>query len=125
MEEFTVTPWEVTGKVDYDKLIHQFGTKSIDDGLRERIKKICGEMHVLLKRQFFFSHRDLDLILQDYEQKKGFFLYTGRGPSGQMHIGHLVPLIFTKWLQEKFKVNVYIEITDDEKFLVKRELKTS
>jgi tryptophanyl-tRNA synthetase len=38
-----------------------------------------------------------------------------------MHIGHLVPLIFTKWLQETFKVNLYIEITDDEKFLVKRE----
>lgn len=121
MEDFKVTPWEVSGKIDYDKLIQQFGTKRIDDGLREKMKKICGEMHVLLKRQFFFSHRDLDLILQDYEQKKGFFLYTGRGPSGQMHIGHLIPLIFTKWLQDKFKVNVYIEITDDEKFLVKRE----
>ncbi|MEM5814808.1 MAG: tryptophan--tRNA ligase, partial [Candidatus Aenigmatarchaeota archaeon] len=52
---------------------------------------------------------------------KGFFLYTGRGPSKGMHIGHLVPLIFTKWLQEKFKTNLYIEITDDEKFLYRRE----
>jgi tryptophanyl-tRNA synthetase len=25
--------------------------------------------------------------------------------------------MFTKWLQDKFKVNVYIELTDDEKFL--------
>ena len=121
MEEFTVTPWEVTGKVDYDKLTKQFGTKRIDDGLRERIKKHAGELHTLLQRDFFFSHRDLDLVLDDYEKKKGFFLYTGRGPSGPMHIGHLIPMIFTKWLQEKFKVNLYIEITDDEKFLVKRE----
>jgi tryptophanyl-tRNA synthetase len=34
-----------------------------------------------------------------------------------MHIGHLLPFLLTKWLQEKFKVNVYIEMTDDEKFL--------
>lgn len=120
-KDFTVTPWEVSGKVDYDKLIRQFGTRRIDDGLRERMKKACGGMHLLLRRQFFFSHRDLDLVLQDYDQKNGFFLYTGRGPSGPMHIGHLVPMIFTKWLQEKFKVNVYIEITDDEKFLFKKE----
>ena len=24
-KEFTVTPWEVTGKIDYDKLIREFG----------------------------------------------------------------------------------------------------
>ncbi len=57
--------------------------------------------------------------LKDYESGKGFFLYTGRGPSGAMHIGHLAPLLFTKWLQDKFKVNLYIEITDDEKFVQK------
>ena len=122
-KDFTVTPWEVSGQIDYDKLLRQFGTRRIDDGIRERFKKICSELHVLFKRQFFFSHRDLDLVLQDYEQKKGFFLYTGRGPSGEMHIGHLIPLIFTKWLQDKFGVNLYIEITDDEKFLVKQEAK--
>ncbi len=120
-KEFTVTPWEVSGKIDYDKLIKQFGTKRIDDGLRERMKKNAEELHILFKRQFFFSHRDLDLILNDHEQKKGFFLYTGRGPSGPMHIGHLVPLIFTKWLQDRFGANLYIPITDDEKYLAKKE----
>jgi len=34
-----------------------------------------------------------------------------------MHIGHLIPFVFTKWLQDVFKVNVYIEVTDDEKFM--------
>lgn len=122
MEEFRVTPWEVAGQVDYDKLRRQFGTGLIDDDMRNRIKKICGGLHPMLSRGFFFSQRDLKLVLDDYESKKGFFLYTGRGPSGPMHIGHLVPLIFTKWLQDKFDVNLYIEITDDEKFLFKREL---
>jgi len=76
----------------------------------------------MLRRKFFFAHRDLDLTLNDYEKGQGFFLYTGRGPSGPMHIGHLIPFHFTKWLQDKFKVNVYIEITDDEKFLEKDNL---
>jgi tryptophanyl-tRNA synthetase len=121
MAEFTVTPWEVSGAVDYDKLIKQFGTSRIDDGLRERLKRACGKLHPMLGRDFVFSHRDLNLVLDDHEKGRGFFLYTGRGPSKGMHIGHLVPLIFTKWLQEKFGANLYIEITDDEKFLFRRE----
>lgn len=122
MEGFRVTPWEVTGRIDYDKLRRDFGTGAIDDGMRERIKKACGTLHPMLSRGFFFSQRDLKPVLDDYESGRGFFLYTGRGPSGPMHLGHLVPLIFTKWLQDKFKVNLYIEITDDEKFVFKREL---
>jgi tryptophanyl-tRNA synthetase len=119
MEEFRVTPWEVEGKVDYLKLVKDFGLKLIDDNLIQRIQRITGELNVMLRRKFFFAHRDMDLVLDDYENGKGFFLYTGRGPSGPMHIGHLIPFYFTKWLQEKFNVNVYIEITDDEKFLEK------
>ncbi|MDD5339697.1 MAG: tryptophan--tRNA ligase [Candidatus ainarchaeum sp.] len=121
MQDFTVTPWEVSGDIDYDRLVRQFGTSRIDDNLRSRMKAACGEFHPMLRRDFVFSHRDLNLVLDDHEKGKGFFLYTGRGPSKGMHIGHLVPLIFTKWLQEKFKVNLYIEITDDEKFLYRRE----
>ena len=121
MEEFTVTPWEVTGAVDYNKLIKEFGTTKISDGLRSQLQKLCGELHPMLRREFFFSHRDLDLVLKDHEQGNGFFLYTGRKPSKGMHIGHLVPLMMTKWLQDKFKCNLYIEITDDEGFLHKKE----
>ncbi|MEM4379866.1 MAG: tryptophan--tRNA ligase, partial [Thermoplasmatales archaeon] len=76
---------------------------------------------VMLRRRIFFSHRDLDLILKDYREGRGFYLYTGRAPSLGMHIGHLIPFLFTKWLQDVFDVNVYIEITDDEKFLRNQE----
>lgn len=119
MESFKVTPWEVEGKVDYDKLVKDFGMKLIDDDIIYKIKKYAKELNVMLRRRFFYAHRDLDLILEDYEKGKGFFLYTGRGPSGPMHIGHLIPFYFTKWLQDKFDVNLYIQITDDEKFLEK------
>jgi tryptophanyl-tRNA synthetase len=115
--KFKVTPWKVEGRVDYNKLIKEFGTKPITKDLIKRFEKY-GPLHLMLRRGFFFSHRDLDLVFKDYESGKGFFLYNGRGPSGEMHIGHLVPFLFTKWLQDTFKVNYYVEITDDEKFLL-------
>lgn len=117
-QDFNVTPWEVKGKVDYDKLIIQFGTQKLTEELKEKTKRLINdELHVMLRRNVFFSHRDYHLILKDYEDGRGFFLYTGRAPSLGMHIGHLIPFVFTKWLQDKFKVNVYIEVTDDEKFM--------
>src|SRR5438876_12223907 len=38
-----------------------------------------------------------------------------------MHIGHILSFYFTKWLQDKFHTNVYIQITDDEKFLEEKQ----
>ena len=117
--DFVVTPWEVSGKVDYDKLIKKFGTQRIDPKLLGRIKKHTGELHFMLRRGIFFSHRDLDWLLDKYEAGEKFFLYTGRGPSGHTHLGHLIPWIFTAWLQKKFDVHLYFQMTDDEKHLVK------
>ncbi|MEA3379211.1 MAG: tryptophan--tRNA ligase [Nanoarchaeota archaeon] len=117
-----VTPWEVSGDVDYDKLIKEFGTEAIDDKLLKRIKKHTGELHPFLKRGLFFSHRDINWLLDQYEKGNEFFLYTGRGPSGKTHIGHLLTWILTKWLQDKFDVDVYFQITDDEKFLFNPKL---
>ncbi len=114
---FKVTPWEVEGAVNYDRLVQEFGTQLISDSLMERVVKLAGESNHMLRRRVFFSHRDLHLVLDDYESGKGFFLYTGRGPSGPMHIGHIIPFYFTKWLQDRFKANLYIQLTDDEKFL--------
>ncbi|WP_324736692.1 tryptophan--tRNA ligase [Thermococcus sp. SY098] len=123
MAEFKVTPWDVEGMVDYDKLIKEFGTQPLTDDLLEKTAVLTkSELPLYFRRRFFFSHRDYDLVLKDYEEGKGFFLYTGRGPSGPMHIGHIIPFFATKWLQEKFGVNLYVQITDDEKFLFKPNL---
>ena len=121
-EDFIVTPWHVEGDIDYDKLIKQFGTEKISPEIHERIKKNTGEDHFMLRRGVFFSHREMNRVLEDYENGKKLFLYTGRGPSGHTHIGHLVPWVFAKWLQEKFDVNMYFQLTDDEKFFAKPDL---
>lgn len=122
MKKYIVTPWEVSGDIDYDKLIKEFGTEKIDDKLLKRIEKHTGELHWLLKRKIFFSHRDMNWILDNYEKKNEFFLYTGRAPSGYTHLGHLVPWMFAQWLQEKFGVEMWFQIPDDEKFLFKPKL---
>lgn len=116
-DSFTVTPWEVSGKVDYDRLIRDFGTQPVTGPLAQRLETLLGDAGYLVRRRVFFSHRDLDKALDDHEKGPGFFLYTGRGPSGPMHIGHIISFHFTKLLQDQFKTNVYIQITDDEKFL--------
>src|SRR2546426_8880579 len=116
-EKFVVTPWEVKGAVDYDRLIRDFGTQPVAGQLAKRLEEIMGDAAYLIRRHIFFSHRDLNLVLDDYSKGKGLFLYTGRGPSGPMHIGHIIQFYFTKWLQDKFQTTLYIQITDDEKFL--------
>ncbi|KAL6307994.1 tryptophanyl-tRNA synthetase [Sparassis latifolia] len=131
--EQVVTPWDVQGSVstdgkqlaiDYDKLVAQFGTRMVDKAMLERFERLTGHRpHILLRRGMFFSHRDFDKILDRYEQGKPFFLYTGRGPSSDsMHLGHMVPFLFTKWLQDVFDVPLVVQLTDDEKFLFKHEL---
>eukprot|EP01071_Lankesteria_metandrocarpae_P008506 Lankesteria_metandrocarpae@DN4980_c0_g2_i1.p1 len=121
-----VTAWEVEaeGGIDYDKLIRQFGCSPITPNLINRIEALTGRVpHRYLRRNIFFSHRDLTQLLNAYELGKPFYLYTGRGPSSQsMHVGHLVPFMFTKWLQEAFNVPLVIQLTDDEKFIFKDNL---
>lgn len=120
-EGHKVTPWEVRGKVDYDKVIKEFGISKLDKKLLERIKKHTKELHFMLRRGIFFAHRDLNWLLDEYEKGNEFFMYTGRGPSGPIHIGHLGTWLFTKWLQDKFNVELWFQFTDDEKFLFKEE----
>ncbi len=115
--EFHVTPWSVNGSVDYDNLVEKFGTQRISKELLEKLQSITGEIHPLLELDFFFSHRDFDWILDKYQNGEKFYLYTGRGPSGMVHLGHLMPWLFTKYLQDKFDSPLLFQLTDDEKFL--------
>ena len=119
-EDLKITPWGVSGNVqdkDYDRIANEFGAKIIDERLLKRIKKVTGDLHPFLLNGIFYAHRDLDLVLDDYGNGKPFYLYTGRGPSGEMHLGHILPFMFTKWLQDKFNAELIIQITDDEKYL--------
>lgn len=140
-----ITPWDVEGEVvdgvlkaiDYEKLMKQFGCQPLSQELIDRLERLTGKKaHVLIRRGMFYCHRyhcdnnatdslisfhsDFNLILDLYEQKKPFYLYTGRGPSSDsMHIGHMIPFLVCKYLQEIFDCHLVIQMTDDEKFLFK------
>ena len=88
-------------------MIRKFGCSRIDESLIDRIEKITGRRaHHFLRRGIYFSHRDLDLLLDAKEKGTPFYLYTGRGAtSSALHLGHLVPMNFTKWLQDAFDVH--------------------
>mmetsp|Transcript_42929 Transcript_42929/g.86789 ORF Transcript_42929/g.86789 Transcript_42929/m.86789 type:complete len:753 (+) Transcript_42929:72-2330(+) len=116
-QEMVVDPWTVSGKIDYGKLIDQFGSVKIDQALLARMEKIAvgsgrvKALHPFLRRNIFFSHRDLSAICDAAESRERkvqelaaaaaesssssggggnappppppppFYLYTGRGPS--------------------------------------------
>ena len=121
-----VTPWEVTGAVDYEKLIQEFGVQPIDEELLARLEvhaqKKGLELHPHLRRGIFFAHRDLKWLLDKYEAGEEFFLYTGRSPSGPIHLGHVMAWEFTKWLQEVFDCELWFQFPDEEKFLLKNDV---
>jgi len=118
-----VTPFETKcdKEFNYDKIIKTFGCEEIDNGLISRFEKVTKKpIHPWIRRKIFFAHRELNKILDDYEDGKQIYIYTGRGPSSQsLHLGHIIPFMFTKWLQDVFDAIVVIQIADDEKFYFK------
>lgn len=131
-KEQNITPWDVKGQVidgvevgiDYSKLMDRFGCKPISPELIERFELQTGRRaHPLLRRGAFYCHRDLEMMLDLHRDGKPFYLYTGRGPSSDsMHLGHMIPFVFCKYLQDCFGVHLVIQMTDDEKFLFKDAL---
>ena len=123
--EQVITPWEVSGSeeagIDYDKLVNQWGCQRITPDLVRSLEAVTAtRAHTLIRRGIFFAHRDLDVILDSYQRGEKFFLYTGRGPSsGSLHLGHLIPFLITKYLQDAFDVPLVVQMTDDEKIYMK------
>ena len=73
-----LTPYEVEGEVDYNKVIKQFGASLIDNKLKSKLNGIR-----LVDKNVFFAHRDLDKIIG-----KDFAIVSGRGPSAKITLAH-------------------------------------
>lgn len=109
---------------DWKKLMEKFGCAPMNQDLIDKIEKCTGKKpHRFIRRGMFYCHRDLDICLNLYEKQEPFYLYTGRGPSAEaLHLGHTIPFIFNQYLQEAFDLPLVIQITDDEKFVLKDNL---
>ena len=47
-KEYKVTPWQVEGVVDYDKIIEEFGTRLITPEKIAKLQRFSGSIHPLL-----------------------------------------------------------------------------
>lgn len=114
--EYTVTPYTVSGEIDYDDLLDRFGADELTDDQRSRFPQPA---HPLVRREFFYAGRDLDRFLDAANTNERLSIVTGRGPSGPMHLGHVLPFYFAKWLQAETGAHVLIPLSDDEKYFAK------
>jgi len=121
--EQIVTPWKAStsGQFNYDMLITQFGLQPICQTLLDKLNLISGMPTThFLTREIFFAHQDFDKILNAKLAGKEIYLYTGRGPSAEaLHLGHMLPMLFTAWLQKAFDCWVVIQMSDEEKYYFK------
>jgi tryptophanyl-tRNA synthetase len=115
-DDFTVTPYAVEGDIDYDRLLDKFGADALT---AEQKTKFPDPGHPLVRRDVFYAERDVDPFLDAANEGKLHSIVTGRGPSGPMHIGHIFPFYFAKYLQDQTGTLVYIPFSDDEKYFLK------
>ncbi len=113
-DEFTVTPYSVEGDVDYAKLLDRFGADRLTDDQVARFPD-----HPLVRRRIYYAGRDVDRFLDAAEAGRTHSVVTGRGPSGPMHLGHVMPFYLAKRIQAETGAHVYVPLSDDEKFLLK------
>ena len=107
-----------------ERLISEFGAKPLDAEILARWEKVTGvRPHMFMRRGLFFAHRELTQILDAKERGKPILIYTGRGPSSDaLHLGHLVPFILTKYMQDALDCYLVVQVTDDEKYMRDLEL---
>ncbi|MFH1802379.1 MAG: tryptophan--tRNA ligase [archaeon] len=108
-EDFNVTPWDVKGEIDYDKLVKEFGLNPL-----KHLPSVF-DRELVFRRGLVFAHRDFARIIEAIEEKKKFVVMTGLMPTGKFHIGHMTlvkQLIFYQGLGAK----VYIAVADIEAY---------
>lgn len=104
-----VTPWEIKGEIDYEKLAKEFGVEP----LRE-LPKIFND-NVLFRRKVVYAHRDIGRILLAVKNKKPWVMMTGLMPSGKFHIGHMM-LAQQMIFYQKLGAHLYIAVADIESY---------
>jgi tryptophanyl-tRNA synthetase len=104
-----LTPWEVKGSVNYDRLVKEFGIRPIGD-----LSKDFKDM-VLFRRNIIFAHRDFSRIKNCVDEGKSFGMITGLMPSGPFHLGHKMvadQIVF----YQKLGAKIYLAVADVEAY---------
>jgi tryptophanyl-tRNA synthetase len=111
--DMIVTPWEVEGIIDYEKLIREFGMQSISE--------ILGEIpspNWMMRRGIVFGHRDYQRIVDAMKGKKPWAVMSGFMPSGLPHFGHKMTMDEIIWHQY-MGGRAFVGIADMEAYVVR------
>ncbi len=109
-KDFIVTPWEVKGDIDYEKLSRDFGV--------EKFSKIINKVpnpSLYMRRGIIFGHRDFGRITERMGKKEPFVMMTGLMPSGKFHLGHKMVADQIIYYQNQ-GAKIYICVADIEAY---------
>ncbi len=109
----TITPWEVEGIVDYDRLIQEFGMQPFSQILDK-----VPNPNWLMRRNIIFGHRDYERIIDAILNKKPWAVMSGFMPSGLPHFGHKMTMDEIVWHQ-KVGGKAFVGIADMEAHAVR------
>jgi tryptophanyl-tRNA synthetase len=111
MIESQVTPWEVKGDINYEKLVKEFGVQPMP---YEELPKVFHN-EILFRRGIVFAHRSFGQIVSAIEHKKPFVMMTGLMPTGKFHIGHMI-LARQMIMYQHLGAKIYICVADIEAY---------
>ncbi len=115
-EEKRLTPFDAGDeKIDYEKLVKEFGTVPLPAQMAKRLSDIRAFRH-----GYVFSHRDFDKFLDAHDTGKKVAIITGFNASGSIHLGHKLSFDCVIELQKKFKIPAYVPISDDESYVCEK-----
>ncbi len=103
-----ITPWDVEGAVDYERLMREFGIRP----LSEIVDKIPNP-NPLMRRGVIFGHRDYDRIVRAMKRGEEWAVMSGFMPSGLPHLGHKMTMDEIVWHQ-KMGGKAFVCIADIE-----------
>lgn len=104
-----LTPWDVKGDVNYEKVMVDFGVKPLLN-LPEVFTS-----NVLFRRKKIFAHRDFKPVVEAILEKKPFIMMTGLMPTGKFHIGHMI-LARQMIFYQSLGATIYIAVADIEAY---------
>lgn len=108
-----MTPWEVEGVVDYQRLMDEFGIQP----MAELVDKIPNPNH-LIRRGIIFGHRNYERIIDSIKNKEPWAVMSGFMPSGYPHFGHKMTMDEIIWHQ-KMGGMAFVGIADLEANVVR------
>ncbi|MDP8003450.1 MAG: tryptophan--tRNA ligase [Caldisphaera sp.] len=116
-EEIRLDPWGRPDIKDYTRLYEVFGIRPFNEIL-EKMRELNIEPNQFMKRGIIFGHRDFDILLKSYIDKKPVAVMTGFMPSGRFHFGHMLTGLQLVYFQ-RLGFKIFVGLADAEAYAVR------